>query len=73
MSKTLVEYIRLALREAALARVPQQLVTTEEDDGKEGTEGTEGDVNEFSGAGAVAGFTGPLGMSPDELGRKKNR
>ena len=69
-----MEYIRLALREARLARVPQQLmplpaeIGTEED----GTEEQE-NVQEFSGVGAIAGYTAPLGMSPDELGRKKNK
>lgn len=33
----------------------------------------EGNIQqEFSAAGAVAGYTGPLGVDPDKLGRKKN-
>lgn len=28
-------------------------------------------LEEFSGVGAIAGYTGPLGMDPDKLGRKK--
>lgn len=28
-------------------------------------------LDEFSGVGAIAGYTGPLGIDPDKLGRKK--
>lgn len=31
------------------------------------------DINEFSGVGSIAGYTGPLGVNPDDLGRKKNK
>lgn len=68
------------LGEAGLARVPQQLVspTAVNDKEKEEEEPKdmirdEGEVNEFSGVGAVAGYSAPLGMSPDKLGRKKNK
>jgi hypothetical protein len=71
MSKALlVRYIRAAVAEAKLARVPNQLMAPEEEGGKE-DEAVE-DVNEFSGVGAIAGYTGPLGTDPDKLGRKKN-
>ena len=80
MSKLLSEYIRLALSEAGLARVPQQLLSPDTvkdaEDGEEEPKDMlrdEGSVNEFSGVGAIAGYTAPLGMSPDRLGRKKNK
>jgi hypothetical protein len=75
MSKQLLQaYIRMAVAEAHLARVPNQLVS---DNGEEGSEDAgQEDVNEFSGAGAgggLQGFTAPLGMDPNSLGRKKNK
>lgn len=74
MSNLLMRYIRLALAEAHLARVPQQLVTPDStENGQEEDESATENVNEFSGVGAIAGYTAPLGMSPDRLGRKKNR
>jgi argininosuccinate lyase len=33
----------------------------------------EQEINEFSGVGAIVGYTGPLGVNPDELGRKKKK
>lgn len=72
MGNLLMEYIRLALREARLARVPQQLMPLSTESGTE-EDGNEENVQEFSGVGAIAGYTAPLGMSPDRLGRKKNR
>lgn len=70
MSKQLlVRYLRMAVKEAKLARVPNQLV--EPDSERDADEGAE-DVNEFSGVGSIAGYSGPLGMDPDKLGRKKN-
>lgn len=72
MSKLLVEFIRLAVKEAHLARVPQQLLSPSgSEEGLEDEDSKEG-VNEFSGVGAIAGYTGPLGASPDTLGRKRN-
>ena len=69
-----MEYIRLALREARLARVPQQLMplpaeigTEEEDQGIEDKE----NVQEFSGVGAISGMSLPLGMSPKSKRSKK--
>lgn len=71
-------YIRMALAEAAhLARVPNQLVPTPNiEDGNTGNEDQEQEgIDEFSGVGggAITGYTAPLGASPDEMGRKKNR
>lgn len=69
MSKQLlVRYLRMAVKEAKLARVPNQLV--EPDSERDADEGES--VQEFSGVGAIAGYSGPLGMDPDKLGRKKN-
>jgi hypothetical protein len=70
MSKLLEEFIRLAVREVHLARVPNQLVTadTEKEERDE-----DGAMDEFSGVGSIAGYTGPLGADPDSLGRKKNK
>ena len=65
----LVRYLRMAVAEAKLARVPNQLV--EPDSERDKDEAAE-DVNEFSGVGSIAGYGGPLGMDPDKLGRKKN-
>jgi hypothetical protein len=72
MSNLLVRYIKLALAEAHLARVPQQLLSPTDSDEDKDDEGTE-EVNEFSGCGSVAGYVAPLGMDPDKLGRKKNK
>lgn len=74
----LVRYIRMALAEATQARVPNQLLSPiqndqdgEAEDGND--EETTENVNEFSGAGSIAGYSAPLGMDPDKLGRKKNK
>ena len=60
----------MAIEEAREANVPNQLVSAED----KGT-ADEDDVNEFCGVGggAIGGYTAPLGMDPDALGRKKNR
>ena len=71
MSKLLEEYIKLALGEAHLARVPQQL--TPPTDIKKEDEEADDSVEEASGTGAIAGYVLPLGMSPDSAGRKKNK
>lgn len=72
-AKLLKRYIRLALAEANLARVPQQLLSPDQEteNGNE-DEGTEA-VQEFSGVGSIMGYSAPLGMNPDRLGRRKNR
>lgn len=70
--KLLVAYIRAAVAEAKLARVPNQLMAPEKEDGGQDDDEAVENVNEFSGVGAIAGYSGPLGMDPDKLGRKKN-
>ena len=65
-----MRYIRLALEEARLARVPQQLLSPDADS-EDGSE--DEDVNEYSGVGAIVGYSAPLGVNPDALGRQKNR
>ena len=67
----LVKYIQAAVIEAKLARVPNQLMAPEKEESGNEDETVES-VNEFSGVGAIAGYTAPLGMDPDKLGRKKN-
>lgn len=67
----LMRYIRMAVAEAKLARVPNQFVEPDSAEGDR-NEDVAGDVNEFSGVGSIAGYTGPLGMDLDKLGRKKN-
>ena len=61
-----MRYIRM-VAEQHLARVPNQLVSDtgngEEDES----------VDEFAGVGGIAGYTAPLGMDPDRLGRQKNK
>jgi hypothetical protein len=56
----LKEYVKAYLAEFKDARVPNQLVSDEpstEDKDKDEVE----DVKEFSGVGAIAGYTAPLG------------
>jgi len=67
----LVRYLRLAIDESRNANVPTQLIEPDsvDDNDKRNLD----QVDEFSGVGAVAGYTAPLGMSPDKLGRKKNK
>lgn len=69
-NKLLVAYLRMAVAEAHLARVPDQLVS---DDAEEGDETEAQGVNEFSGVGGIMGYSGPLGVDPDKLGRRKNK
>lgn len=79
--KLLREFVRLSLTETPLARVPTQLLDPDED-GKAagdaddcGCGDKDDELDEFSavGAGAIAGYTGPMGINPDRLGRKKNK
>lgn len=69
----LVRYLRLVIGESRNANVPTQLIEPDsvDDNDKRNLD----QVDEFSGVGAVAvaGYTAPLGISPDKLGRKKNK
>lgn len=69
-NRLLVRYIWLALSEdVGLARVPNQLM---QPDGASSDAQDEEGIDEFSGVGAIAGYSAPLGADPDKLGRKKN-
>lgn len=67
----LVRYIQEAVDEAKLARVPNQLIDPEDINSSEDDDQSES-VNEFSGVGSIGGYSAPLGMDPDRLGRQKN-
>jgi len=71
-TKLLMRYIREVV-EGHLARVPNQLVSDGSQEGS--TEEATEEMDEFSavGGGGIAGYTAPLGMDPDRLGRKKNK
>lgn len=75
-TKLLASYIRLAVKEAHLARVPNQLIS---DNGHEGEEEKDADVQEFSAAGGagnalaggnVMGFSAPLGAGKKRRKKK---
>ena len=81
MSKNLlVRYIRLVMEDVGRP-APNQLMSPDEADEESGIEGAKpGDeerdeIPEASGAGAIAGYTAPLGMDPDspKIGRKRER
>lgn len=65
MGNLLMRYLRLAVREAHLARVPNQFVSDNGQSGQEeqGSEEEQHELDEFSGVGGgnIVGFTGPLG------------
>ena len=67
----LKKFIRLAIAESALARVPNQLISP--DESEESDDGEEANEACGMGGGGVMGYTAPLGLDPDELGRKKNK
>jgi len=70
-SKLLMRYIRQVV-EGHLARVPNQLVSDGSHEGE--TEEATEEMDEFAAVGGgIAGYTAPLGMDPDRLGRKKNK
>lgn len=62
-------FIKLAIYEAKIARVPQQLVHDEETETDENEEINK--VDEFSSAGAIAGYTAPIGMLGGQRRPKK--
>lgn len=64
MGNLLMRYLRLAVREAALARVPNQLVSDSgQSDEEQGSEEEQQELDEFCGVGGggIVGFNGPLG------------
>lgn len=67
MNKLLMQYIRFALVESH-KETELELQEVEEQGEKDQEE-----VNEFSGAGAVAGFTAPLGAIKDTPAKRKKR
>lgn len=79
MSKLLMQYIRMAMTEGDIARVPNQLLEPGDKKNKaeEESHGSEeaDEVVEFSsiGGGNIMGYNLPLGMDPDAAGRQKNR
>ena len=79
-AKLLEEFIKMIVSENPLARVPTQLLPPETSGQKSGHKRNkevevheEENLEEFSGVGAIAGYTLPLGMNPDAAGRRKNR
>jgi hypothetical protein len=72
MSKILLKrYIKMVMEDVTRP-APNQLLSPEQADEDSGTEEAS-EIDEFSGAGAVAGYTAPLGINPDKLNRKKNK
>jgi len=71
-TQLLMRYIREVV-EGHLARVPNQLVSDDRQSGSGNEE--EAEMDEFAavGGGGIQGYTAPLGMDPDRLGRKKNK
>lgn len=68
MKHLLSHYVRLVIESmTSNARVPSQLVDVDDQSDEES------DVNEFSGVGAIAGFTAPLGMSANDLNNGKRK
>jgi hypothetical protein len=63
MSTLLKAYIKSVLKEV------NNIKDTKEKDIEESEE----ELTEFSSAGGVAGYSLPLGMNPDDAGRKKNK
>jgi hypothetical protein len=78
MSKRLLaQYIRLAVNEVHLARVPDQLVSADSEEGSQAEDSEEAStgVNEFSavGGGNIMGYTGTLGQSPKAKKNKRKK
>jgi hypothetical protein len=67
------EYLRLFILEAKIARVPQQLVHDEESDSEsnEDKKNDKENVDEFSSAGAIYGYTAPIAMLGNQRRPKK--
>lgn len=62
----------MVLESAKDARIPNQLVGNEDSETDKKKKEKQ-DIDEFSGVGAVMGYSAPLGMNPDDMGRKKNK
>ncbi len=76
-SQLLIAYIRTVV-EGHMARVPNQLVSDDRLNGSGNEtedEESDGEMDEFAGVGGggISGFTAPLGIDPNKLGRKKNK
>jgi len=69
-------YVRMIIAETPLARVPNQLLPPKRDgEVRQKKDDGEDEIEEFSAAGGMGtgfGYTGPLGMDPNDLGRQKN-
>lgn len=72
MNKEFREYIRMIIAEvlAENPRVPSQLVSPDDGEKKkekadDSEKDEEDELDEFSGVGAIAGYTLPLGMAPN--------
>lgn len=83
-TRLLEKLIRLMIEDDRNANVPNQLLTADALEDEFGDEervyhdeqtDEESGIQEFSGvgSGAIAGYTAPLGIDPDRLGRKKNK
>lgn len=71
--KLLEEFIRLALQETPLARVPNQLMTFDGEPAEKGEpEEVDAEQVQEMGVGSIMGYSLPLGMDPDDAGRQKN-
>lgn len=68
----LMRYVKMVLESAKDARIPNQLVGNEDSETDKKKKEKQ-DIDEFSGVGAVMGYSAPLGMNPDDMGRKKNK
>ena len=83
MSNLLLKnYVRLLIEtEDPQARVPNQLLNPktlakkrkEKSNNRKKKKQKEQDVNEFSGVGAIAGYTAPLGASSDDMGAEHGK
>lgn len=75
MSQSLLRtYIRMAMTEARQARVPNQLISPDEVNDDEGDDLEQVEqVQEYNTTANIMGYSAPLGMNPNKLGRLKNR
>lgn len=64
MSLLLKTFINLLVKETLTSKQIEQIEQIEQQ---------EEELTEFSGAAGVGGYSLPLGMNPDDAGRKKNK